>query len=398
MRTNKIRKNFVKILICLCILIILPLTSLFIVSGIFVPKDYLKPWKKTYAGQFQDPRIRIAAQGLLAANSHNMQPWKIQLDQKDSKIFYLFTDSQRLTPEVDPYARQIMITQGTFLEYVSIAAGELGYQARIDLFPNGTYEEDRLLASMDNKPVAKITLIKDVPINNSLYKYMFLPDTNRSPYKVEQLSERQITELESISMEDITVKVYENQEDIRRLGDYAISGAAAEAKVERVMEETQVIFRANEFQKNKYRYGFSVEGQGTSGMMRHIMQGMVTLFPSLNQGKTASDLFIKSTREAVKSTAAYVIISSKDNSRKSQVKSGLAYSKLILTAHGLGLAMQPLSQVLEEYLEMQALYEGIHRDYAKDGGTIQMLVRIGKATKKTPLTMRRDVSELIVDK
>jgi hypothetical protein len=32
---------------------------------------------------------------------------------------------------------------------------------------------------------------------------------------------------------------------------------------------------------------------------------------------------------------------------------------------------------------------------ASGGGTIQMLVRLGKPTKEVPLTMRRDVMDLI---
>lgn len=58
--------------------------------------------------------------------------------------------------------------------------------------------------------------------------------------------------------------------------------------------------------------------------------------------------------------------------------------------------MQPLSQALEEYPEMNELYSGIHLDYAPEGGTIQMLVRIGKPEEQVPQSMRRDVMDLII--
>lgn len=54
-----------------------------------------------------------------------------------------------------------------------------------------------------------------------------------------------------------------------------MQAAAIEAGVSRIRKESEIIFRANEYQKNKYRYGFSVEGQGTLGIMRHFMQGML---------------------------------------------------------------------------------------------------------------------------
>lgn len=58
--------------------------------------------------------------------------------------------------------------------------------------------------------------------------------------------------------------------------------------------------------------------------------------------------------------------------------------------------MQPLSQVLEEYPEMSELYRGIHKDYAPEEGTVQMLVRLGKPIKGVPQSMRRDVMDLII--
>lgn len=90
------------------------------------------------------------------------------------------------------------------------------------------------------------------------------------------------------------------------------------------------------------------------------------------------------------------MIVTSDNSRTEQVESGILYSKLVLTGHTLGLVMQPLSQVLEEYPEMKAPYTEFKQAYAPDGGTVQMLFRVGEPTKNTPLSMRRDVMDLIV--
>lgn len=116
----------------------------------------------------------------------------------------------------------------------------------------------------------------------------------------------------------------------------------------------------------------------------------------MNSGKgSSSDLFIKYTQTPVDNTPAYAMILTQDNSRSSQVRSGMLYSRLILSGHSSGLAMQPLSQTLEEYPEMKDLYCGIHRDYALGGSTIQMLFRVGKPTREVPLSMRRDVMNLI---
>jgi hypothetical protein len=64
----------------------------------------------------------------------------------------------------------------------------------------------------------------------------------------------------------------------------------------------------------------------------------------------------------------------------------------------MGLVMQPLSQVLEEYPEMQTLYDGFKKEYAPGNGTVQMLFRVGKSEKEAPLSMRRDVESLLTEK
>lgn len=399
MSEGKVKKTMVVIFSCFVVLFITAFISLLVISGIFEQQKYLEPWQKTYSQKFDDPWIRLVAHGLLASNGHNMQPWKIRLDKNNGEVFYLYADNERLTNAVDPLARQMMITQGTFLEYVNIAGNELGYKTKIELFPEGDYNEEKLLESMKTKPVAKITLTKINPQNDSLYDYIFLPDTNRSAYLSTRLSTEQVNQLEKINEdEEMSIKIFQDKENVDKLNHYVMQGATIEAGVSRVMRESETIFRANEYQKNKYRYGFSVEGQGTSGVMRHLTQGLVTVFPSMNTGKAASDMFIQSTREAVENTPAYAMIITKGNSRSSQVKSGMLYSKLILEAHCLGLAMQPLSQVLEEYPEMKEPYRSIHHGYASGGNTIQMLVRLGKPEKEVPQSMRRDAMDFIVVK
>ena len=168
-----------------------------------------------------------------------------------------------------------------------------------------------------------------------------------------------------------------------------MQSAAIEAGVSRVMEESNAIFRSNEYQKNEYRWGYSVEGQGTSGFMRNFLQGVVTLVPSLNTGKAASRNFLSYTRTSVDNTPAYAMIVSSGNSRLAQVESGMLYSKLVLTGHKLGLAMQPLSQVLEEYPEMKSPYTEFQQAYAPNGGTVQMLFRVGVPTQSVPLSMQQ---------
>ena len=72
MRKRKAKKTMTIIFSCVGAMLLIAFAFLFMISGIFEQPKYLEPWQKTYSQKFDDPRIRLAAHGLLAANGHNM--------------------------------------------------------------------------------------------------------------------------------------------------------------------------------------------------------------------------------------------------------------------------------------------------------------------------------------
>jgi hypothetical protein len=84
------------------------------------------PWQR--AGQYDDPRMRALSWAILAPNSHNMQPWKVDLSVPGQAVLY--PDLDRLLPETDPFNRQITISLGCFLELLRMAALQDGLRRR----------------------------------------------------------------------------------------------------------------------------------------------------------------------------------------------------------------------------------------------------------------------------
>ena len=65
------------------------------------------------------------------------------------------------------------------------------------------------------------------------------------------------------------------------------------------------------------------------------------------------------------------------NDRESQLAAAADWVRFNLAATGDGLGCQPLSQALQEYPEMAQPYQLVHERLAPNGGTVQMLARIG---------------------
>src|SRR3712207_5615914 len=141
-----------------------------------LPADAVAAWRAPGAGE-TDVRRWIVAHALLAPHSHNLQSWLVDLRQPDEIL--LHCDLQRLLPETDPLARQILVSQGTFLGILEMAARERGLRADIQLFPQGEFAADR----PDQRPVARVLLRAEPGIaRDPLFAQVTRRRTNREAY------------------------------------------------------------------------------------------------------------------------------------------------------------------------------------------------------------------------
>lgn len=376
--------------------LVLALVAVLGIGGLFVPARYLDAWGSSAYERFDDPRLQLVAHGILAPSGHNMQPWIVRLDADDPLSFDVYADAERLTPAVDPLARQTMVSVGTFLEYVRVAGDRLGWSVDVTLFPQGDYDEARLEQSMSTLPAARVTIAQAAPGQAEDYEALFRSDTNRDPYAPDSLTPAQRDALTGLAdTAGPTFELLEAPADLEVLAGFGLRGTTIEAADAAAVAEAAAVFRSNEWQKNEAPWGFAVEGQGTSGFMKYLMQGLLTLFPGMNAGDAAAQRSIDLTTAEVAATPAYALIETEGNTRAEQVEAGMLYARFQLRARTLGLVVQPLSQVLQEYPAMAEEYAAVHARFAPDGGTIQMIARVGTPTKEYPTSMRRTVEELV---
>lgn len=385
------------VLIGAVVLIVVLLTCVLSASGVFLKSKYNDVWDTSYYKEFDDVRKQLIAHGILAANGHNMQPWKFVLSEDNENQFDLYVESERLTTAVDPDFRQLFITQGTLIEYMVVSGKQLGYNLIIDLFPDGYLDEANMEAEFDALPIARFTLEEIAIEEQVLYPYMFMPDTIRSAYVDSSVSDTVInTLMESNDFVDLQVSVVQDEATVNVISTLAMEAATIETNNETIMAETDAIFRSNEYQKNKYMYGFSFEGQGSSGFSMHLLQGLITIIPSMGSGESSKKVFLDSTKTSLDNTPAFLMITSESSSRETQIEVGRLYSRLVLLAHHNDLAMQPVSQAIQVYEEMLPIYNELHQELSV-GGTIWLLVRLGKPTKSASLSMRQTVELFIVE-
>ncbi|MGR3491996.1 MAG: Acg family FMN-binding oxidoreductase, partial [Shimia sp.] len=80
----------------------------------------------------------------------------------------------------------------------------------------------------------------------------------------------------------------------------------------------------------------------------------------------------------------HVWMTTPGNTRADQIDAGAKWLRINLAATAEGVGFQPLSQALQEYPEMAGHYRTVHERLAPDGGTVQLLARIGYGPEVAP--------------
>jgi hypothetical protein len=340
-----------------------------------------------------DIRLTLLAYAILAPNAHNKQPWLVKL--KEATSLDLFVDQMRLLPETDPIARQIHISQGCFLENLSIAASHYGYQADIEYFPHGEYSN----TVIENKPVARITLNKSTSVQEDpLFKQLLKRQSNKREYDNSRLNVKQKSQLTNLfSAPDSHLTIIDSEKNNGYLQNTLTEAMQIESENKLRDLETIKMFRFNDQEIQQYRDGFGLEHTGMTGLKKMFVETFILDRKSTEKDSTEfARQSVDITRSTSQSTSTFAFLTTESNSRLQQVKVGRDYCRLNLKTTEMGLAQHPMSQVLQEYSDMKSLQKQFKEHFRVDAQhTVQMLVRLGRANK-TVHTPRRLVGQLLI--
>ncbi|WP_425406436.1 Acg family FMN-binding oxidoreductase [Hwanghaeella sp.] len=357
-----------------------------------MPASAVEGWTAPGAGR-ADIREWVLSHALLAPNPHNMQPWIADLREPD--VITLHVDPDRLLVETDPYGRQILIGHGTFLELLDLAAQHAGYRAEMDYFPQGSAPEQSDAGEIAQSPVARITLVKDDSLApDPLFAAIPVRRSCKEPYDVDRpLSESHERDLHAAHIDPlISLAISRDGSLPAQLRDLTRDAMVLEMETPRTLWESIKVTRigAEEIEANP-------DGIDLHGPMFWWLKrlGLMTKEKAMEPGTMAYQGGIDYALGWSGATPSFGWITTNGNDREMQIAAGRAYVRINLQATASGVAMHPVSQLLQEYPEMQDLqrrfYEAVATPREK---TIQMLFRLGYAESPGP-TPRRPLDALL---
>ena len=347
-----------------------------------------------------DLRRWALAHAVLAPSSHNRQPWQVDLRVPDAITLYV--DRERLLPETDPWFRQIVVSQGTFLELLAIALRERGVEPTVALFPDGEFAA----RGLDDRPVARISWNATTPraTPDPLFGQILRRHTAKVDYDRERpVAAATLSRLAEALQPDTGVRFGGTVDPTRlpALRQLCQDSAVIELGTPRTVMESIRLLRVGPTEIAKHRDGLSIN----TPMLRAL--DAVGLFDRRNPPATGDAAFKNMLAQFdgySRSAAGFVWLgtapsngASSGTGRRAEVNAGRAYMRLQLQATTLGLQMHPMSQAIQEFAEMKPLYDRLHQltvGQPAERETVQMFCRIGYCSEQQHAP-RRGVDAII---
>ncbi len=344
------------------------------------PAQAVEAWQGP--GPQTDLRRWAVGHAILAPNSHNRQPWLVDLREPDSII--LQVDRERLLPMTDPWFRQIIVSQGTFIEALVLALQERGMQARVQLFPQGEFAP----RSVDDRPVARITWDKSAApaVKDPLFAQLLRRHTAKVDYDMARPVQPQVVQALQSVLVDPGVRwgATTDLPKVEALRTLCWESARVELLTPRTVMESVQLTRVGPGEIARHRDGISVnhwlprvaDAVGAFDRTHPPVEGSSTYRQMMGRfeghSRTAMGFVWLSTPTAQHLAAG--------TPRSAEVQAGRAYLRLQLQATALGLQVHPMSQAPQEFPEMKPWYDRLHQlllGKPPQEETVQMFCRIG---------------------
>lgn len=357
------------------------------------PAAAVAPWQ----GPAAEPDLRrwALAHAILAPNSHNRQPWLVDLKEPDA--IRLYVDRERLLPETDPWFRQIVVSQGTFLESLVIALAERGVAAQVQLFPQGEFAPREL----DARPVARVhwTPGGTAPARDPLFAQLLRRHTAKVPYD----TTREVT---PATLEALKTAVAGRplhfgatvepglREQLRQL---CWDSAQVELRTPRTVMESIRLTRVGPQEIALHRDGISIN-QWLPRLAAAV--GAFDRSQPPAAGSSAERQMLERFETHSRTAMGFVWLATDvhpGRTRSAEVEAGRAYLRLQLEATRLGLQVHPMSQAPQEFAEMKPHYERLHQlllGKPAEQQTVQLFCRVGYCPPQQH-TPRRGVDAII---
>jgi hypothetical protein len=285
----------------------------------------------------------------------------------------ILPDFERRTPVVDPDDHHLYVTLGCAVENLVIAGLAHGLKAQID----------------SSNPIdgIQVDFVPCSPQATPLYDAIFNRRVSRTEYSGEKLKDKELKQLQAAAdgANGVHLLLLTNNEDIQTAQDYIIRGNTIQINDEAFRKELKDWIRFGQGECIKKGDGLMGPTTGNPFAPRFI-------------GKHVLDWTLKADSENAKitkqiaSSAGIAIFWSEQDDAAYWVEAGRVYERFALIATSLNIK----NAFLNQPTEVAEIRPEFAQAFGIQNGRPDLIVRFGKGGQDMPHSLRRPVSDVIV--
>jgi len=312
----------------------------------------------------------------LAPSGHNTQPWIIK--HINPYHWIIANDKSKWLPAVDPAQRETILSIGAFIQNIEYAAGNLGYSCDFTMLASSNRDEDIMevnLRKTNNKLVFDTNKIK-------------FRRTVRSGYLREAIKKDDIGFLIN-NDKDYFQFFPNNSKEYSWLNEQTIEANRQQAYRDDAQSELADWMRLSSKDAKKYCDGLTTASMEINGIPGWFVRNFYSREDVMS--KNFREQGLDKVKEQVGSSGGWLLITSKNNSTETLIETGKRLQRMLLKTRERNIAIQPMTQILEEPIYKDTLHNSIGIS-----DNIQFILRTGYIKNyPEPVSLRRPV-ELFV--
>lgn len=307
----------------------------------------------------------------LAPSGHNSQPWQVTVHSQNDLT--ISADPKRRLPAVDPQNREVMLSLGAFLENLTLAAEAKGYAVSSEVIAQSPTDLD----------IIRVRLKQGTP-NGYPLERLTGRMTVKHGYRRDELKADVIQEL-AVPFDGHLHYYPRDDWHAKCIREGAVESMRIQLTRVDAQREMVEWVRLNRESALKHRDGLTTEGMEITGFkgwfVRHFLGPEDFMKPS------ALDQTLKITAQLATEGGGWFIITSKGSTVADLIDTGRRFERMALMAREHNVAIQPMTQWLEEETGRKQISEN------HDASIIpQFVLRVGYLDRyPDPVSLRRPV-------
>jgi len=308
---------------------------------------------------------------ILAASSHNSQPWKFSVQNTD---IHILPDYSRRLPVVDPQDRELWISLGCALENLLIAAKSHGLSYEID-YPE---KEERINIRLSGEYTIE-------PEKSNLYDAIFSRQNTRSNYSVQDGLVNPESEFSTdvFSEPGILLRYIHGEAELNAVSDLVKRGTINQYTSKAFVDELKRWLRFNKKEALDSMDGLYSKCSGNPEAPRFIGEWFINTLDAKKQAETDT--------QKLRNSVGVLVIASEGETRSDWVRTGQVYERWALKMTAAGFR----SSMLNQPVEVEELRNELSNSLNLAGAYPQLLVRYGCAPEM-PRSLRRPVERVLI--